>query len=104
MQYIRKTAEALAYPIEVIKADAFAYLERNLSQYDVIFADPPYDISPEDLNRLVTLVFERNLLSEDGLLIIEHSAKISMEENPHFNHERRYGGTAFSLFGVKSEE
>ena len=104
VQYIRKTAEALAYPIEVIKADAFAYLERNLSQYDVIFADPPYDISPEDLNRLVTLVFERNLLSEDGLLIIEHSAKISMEENPHFDHERRYGGTAFSLFGIKSEE
>lgn len=98
VQYIHKTAAALSYPIEVIKSDAFTFLERNLSSYDVIFADPPYDLPEQDLERLVSLVFERNLLAPDGLLIIEHSAKISMEENPYFDHDRRYGGTAFSLF------
>ena len=98
VQYIHKTAAALSYPIEVIKSDAFTFLERNLSSYDVIFADPPYDLPEQDLERLVSLVFERNLLDPDGLLIIEHSAKISMEENPYFDHDRRYGGTAFSLF------
>ena len=98
VQYIHKTAAALSYPIEVIKSDAFTFLERNLSSYDVIFADPPYDLPEQDLERVVSLVFEHNLLAPDGLLIIEHSAKISMEENPYFDHDRRYGGTAFSLF------
>ena len=98
IQYIRKTAEALAYPIEVVKSDVFTYLERCLSQYDVIFADPPYDMDPERLERLIGMVFERNLLSEEGLLIVEHSSKVYLEEVPHFQEERRYGGTTFSLF------
>ena len=104
VQYIRKTAEALAYPIEVVKSDVFTYLDRSLSLYDVIFADPPYDIEPDSLERLIETVFERNLLSEDGLLIVEHSSKVHLEEDPHFQEERRYGGTAFSLFAIKSEE
>ena len=98
VQYIRKTAEALAYPIEVVKSDVFAYLDRSLSQYDVIFADPPYDIDPDSLERLIETVFERNLLSEDGLLIVEHSSKVHLEEDPYFQEERRYGGTTFSIF------
>ena len=98
VQYIRKTAEALAYPIEVVKSDVFTYLDRSLSQYDVIFADPPYDIEADSLERLIETVFERNLLSEDGLLIVEHSSKVHLEEDPHFQEERRYGGTTFSIF------
>ena len=92
------TAEALAYPIEVVKSDVFTYLDRSLSQYDVIFADPPYDIEADSLERLIETVFERNLLSEDGLLIVEHSSKVHLEEDPHFQEERRYGGTTFSIF------
>lgn len=104
VQYIRKTAETLAYPIEVVKSDVFTYLDRSLSQYDVIFADPPYDIEPDSLERLIETVFERNLLGEEGLLIVEHSSKVHLEEVSHFQEERRYGGTAFSLFAIKSEE
>ncbi|MEB3004084.1 RsmD family RNA methyltransferase [Capnocytophaga sp. G2] len=98
IQYIQKTALALSYPIEAIKSDVFTYLERTLSKWDVIFADPPYEMSLEELTRLVSLVFDRALLSPDGILIIEHSAKVSMGEQPYFDQERRYGGTTFSFF------
>ena len=55
-------------------------------------------IEPDSLKRLIETVFERNLLSEDGLLIVEHSSKVHLEEDPHFQEERRYGGTTFSIF------
>ena len=81
VQYIRKTAEALAYPIEVVKSDVFTYLDRSLSQYDVIFADPPYDIEPDSLERLIETVFERNLLSEEIIRYCATSQRLA----PHFH-------------------
>ena len=104
VQYISKTAESLSYPIEVVKGDVFGYLEKTLRKFDIIFADPPYEIAPEDLERIVSLVFERELLNDEGLLIIEHSSKISMEEHPYFEQVRKYGGTSFSFFSFYEEE
>jgi len=88
----------------VVKGDVFGYLEKTLRKFDIIFADPPYEIAPEDLERIVSLVFERELLNDEGLLIIEHSSKISMEEHPYFEQVRKYGGTSFSFFSFYEEE
>lgn len=82
--------------VNAIKADVFRYLQQKTGQYDLIFADPPYESLryPELLNTIV----ENKLLAEDGWLIIEHSKQISFEDAPLFKEERSYGNVHFSFF------
>ncbi len=51
------------------KGDALLFLSQNSAQYDIIFLDPPYY---EGLyEKTVSLILERQLLAENGLLVVE---------------------------------
>lgn len=96
--FLKETAGKLNLPLNVIKADVFDFLKTHSQQYDLIFADPPYEFSVEELFNLVNLVFNQNLLSASGLFIIEHSKHKKMPENPYLLEERRYGSAVFSFY------
>lgn len=96
--YIKKTTHEYDFPIETIKSDVYSYLEKVNRKADIIFADPPYDFTYEQFSRIATLVFEKELLHENGVLIIEHSKYTSLEEVPFFDNSRKYGGSVFSFF------
>ncbi len=83
----------------VIRANVFTYLKRSGKKFDIIFADPPYDI--EGIEIIPDLVFENDLLDKDGWLIVEHSAGIDFSEHPNFDQNRKYGKVNFSMFSVK---
>lgn len=95
--YIKKTAAAFGlstvYPV---KANAFLYLKSSSKQFDIIFADPPYDI--EGIETIPDLVFGQQLLKNDGWLILEHSGSMSFESHPRFKQQRSYGSVNFSIF------
>ncbi len=96
--YIRNTATALDFEIETVKSDVYSYLEKVHRSYDIIFADPPYDFTKEQFQKIAELVFAQRLLNEEGTLIIEHSKHTNIEDTPHFAHARKYGGSVFSFF------
>lgn len=98
--FINKTAKELELDIQTIKSDVYSFLEKHQGTYDVIFADPPYDFSEEDFSKIATLVFENNLLSEKGTLVIEHSQETNLANAPYFTQSKRYGGCMFSFFEV----
>ena len=100
IKFIKKTAEELNLPIQPIKSDVFSYLEKTTLKYNIIFADPPYEFTVEQLTKLVSLIFERELLLEEGMLIIEHSKHNDLSENKYFSHLKKYGGSVFSFFEV----
>lgn len=102
VHYISKTSKELDFPITPIKSDVYKYLERTQEKFDIIFADPPYHFEVEGFLKIVDLVFSNGLLSEDGLLIIEHSSRTDLSQDPHFSEERKYGGSIFSFFEEKS--
>lgn len=79
-----------------VRADVFKYLQSLRQQFDLIFADPPYDLAGVD--SLPGIVFERNLLKEEGLFVLEHSKKFNFSQFPHFLEERSYGSVHFSFF------
>ena len=59
--FISKTSEALgcSSQIELVKADAVEFLRINADKdYDIIFADPPYDYG--DYSELIRLVLKKN--------------------------------------------
>jgi len=100
IQFINKTAVELEANIDCIKADVFSFLEKHKASYDVVFADPPYDFTEEQFAKIPALVFENNLLSNKGTLIVEHSEQTDLSTLPYFTQSKRYGGCYFSFFEV----
>ena len=97
VQFIQKTAQSLGFDsIQVVKSDILAFLERCGQQFNVIFADPPYQW--DQYNRIPEYVFDRNLLLPDGFLVIEHPKEVNFESFPKFFRQRVYGRVNFSLF------
>lgn len=76
-------------------ADAVAYLERYSGPpFDVIFADPPYDL--EALPRLPDLALPH--LRPGGLFVLEHDARLAFDDHPRLDTRRPYGRTVVSIF------
>lgn len=98
VKFIKKTAEMLQMPIEVYKNDVFKFLAQHQVVYDLIFADPPYDLSQELFENIPALIFEKALLNPDGILIVEHSKHTDLSKRPYFSFQKNYGGSTFSFF------
>lgn len=98
IKYINNTAKELNLDISTFKSDVYKFLEKTALKADVIFADPPYDFEDTLFLKIIDTVFERSLLNEEGLLIIEHSKQTDLSEHPKFSYFKRYGGNQFSFF------
>lgn len=82
--------------IDVQKADVFKFLEQHQQAYHIIFADPPYNLPTIPL--IPQLVFKNNLLTDNGLLIVEHPSLLKLNDQPGYTETRRYGNSSFSFF------
>jgi 16S rRNA (guanine966-N2)-methyltransferase len=98
ISFIQKNRASLKIEKEckVIKMDVFRFINSQPGQYDLIFADPPYQLA--HLETLPDLIFANALLKEDGLFVMEHDSKNRFEDHPHYNRSRNYGNTIFTLF------
>ncbi len=96
--FVRDTAGTLQLGISTFKSDVFAFLKNNRSRFDLIFADPPYDL--ENITEIHALVFAAGMLKPGGLLIIEHGAKTKLDTLEGFAETRKYGNVNFSFFVV----
>jgi 16S rRNA (guanine(966)-N(2))-methyltransferase RsmD len=100
INFLEKTSTSLEIDLQTVKSDVFSFLERNSQSYDIIFADPPYDMESERFAQLLDLVFDQNLLKTDGTLIVEHGKQTELSEHPKFERARKYGSNVFSFFKV----
>ena len=82
--------------IETVKADVFKFLEQHNNTYQIIFADPPYDLPTIPL--IPQLVAKNKLLTENGMLVVEHPSLLKMNTQPGYTETRRYGNSSFSFF------
>ena len=100
IRFINKTAKELDADIITYKSDVYKFLEKTPLKTDIIFADPPYDFEESEFLKIVDLVFENELLLEDGVLIVEHAKYTDLSEHEKFSYDKRYGGNVFSFFEV----
>jgi 16S rRNA (guanine(966)-N(2))-methyltransferase RsmD len=99
VKFIKKTAETFGAPnIIAVKSNSFVFIKRMMATYDLVFADPPYDL--EGIEAIPDLVFSSGLLADDGMLILEHSSGYKFEKHPAFHSHRQYGSVNFSFFKV----
>ncbi|SKB91303.1 RsmD family RNA methyltransferase [Daejeonella lutea] len=95
--YLKSVAKQYSLDsVKPVKADVLKYLEVETDQYDLIFVDPPYDLP--QMNQIAPIVFRRNILKADGVLIVEHHSMKKIDNDPHFKEQRKYGSSSFSFF------
>ena len=96
--FIKQTSINLGMNIKVIKSDAFKFIKNTKHKFDIIFLDPPYDYILNEYFKIINEIFNKKLLNNEGLLIIEHSEKINISEHTNFKYSRNYGGCSFSFY------
>lgn len=102
-EYIKSASKQLNISnIHVVRADVFDLLKRAYKKFDIIFADPPYAL--QDLPSLPDIVFQSNVLNDDGIFILEHPKEYSFEDHPHFWQHRAYGKVNFTFFANRLDE
>jgi 16S rRNA (guanine(966)-N(2))-methyltransferase RsmD len=101
VKFIKQVAAEYDFNIAAIKSDVFQFLDRNKATYDIIFADPPYALDQKTFDKIVLHVFEKNILLQDGMMVIEHSKYTKLDHLIHFSFKKSYGGSIFSFFEIE---
>ena len=104
VKFIKQVAAEYDFNIAATKSDVYSYLEKCKTSYDIIFADPPYGFEQKTFERIIELVFERELLNADGMMVIEHSKYTKLNHMIHFSFQKSYGGSIFSFFEFESND
>ena len=104
VKFIKQTASEYDFDIAAIKSDVFGFIDKCKSSYDIIFADPPYALDQKTFNKIVISIFEKELLNEDGMMVIEHSKYTKLDELINFSFKKVYGGSIFSFFEINNLE
>jgi 16S rRNA (guanine966-N2)-methyltransferase len=96
-KFLQRTSRQLGIEnVRVIRGDVSKYLTQCRSRYDLVFADPPYDL--DIIPTLPDLVLNAEILVEDGWFILEHGKYNSFTHHSMFKELRNYGSVHFSLF------
>ena len=103
IRYIKEVTQEFGFNISALKSDVVKFLEKSNASYDIIFADPPYHLPQAEFEKLVLLVFERELLQEDGMMVLEHSKHTKLDHMMHFSFRKNYGGSVFSFFEINAD-
>lgn len=80
----------------LLRGDALRFIRTSKQQYDIIFADPPYQL-PE-LPQIPQMVMEADMLRPGGVFVLEHGKTNDFSAHPWFFDHRTYGSVNFSFF------
>lgn len=98
-QHLQKVKHSLEMGnIRIIKGDFFRYIKKPHETFNLIFADPPYDM--ENFKSVPEILLKAEILSKDGLFIMEHSKLFDFSSLEGFTERRNYGGVNFSFFSL----
>lgn len=102
VNFVKQSAQDLNFEcIRVVRADVFRFLSYATQQFDLVFADPPYDL--ENIREIAQIVMDKKLLTPGGFLIIEHPRTVDLSDHPWFFEHRKYGKVNFSFFIAPEE-
>jgi 16S rRNA (guanine966-N2)-methyltransferase len=96
-RFITQTLSLLkAEGVSPVKANVFSFIKKNTDKFDLVFADPPYEL--KELNTLPGLVLSSGALNAGGVFILEHPKSYNFGNHPGFRELRFYGSVHFSFF------
>ena len=97
--FIKKVKEQLKDDnLTMIRGDVFRFIETAARKYDIIFADPPYNLP--NFAEVPERILASKMLKSDTIVVIEHSKNYDFSHLPHFSEHRTYGSVNFSIFQI----
>ena len=98
--FIRKVAQQLNEKnLTIVRGDALRFLDTAVTPYDIVFADPPYDM--EGFAEIPGRILSSHAVAPGTLVIVEHNKSHDFSSLPGFFDHRTYGSVNFSLFRVE---
>lgn len=94
----RVVSELGAEGHQLVRGDALRFIASATTPYDIIFADPPYDM--EGFGDIPAKVLASPLVKPGTVFVMEHSRKYDFSHLPGFVEHRAYGSVNFSIFVV----
>jgi 16S rRNA (guanine(966)-N(2))-methyltransferase RsmD len=82
--------------ITIVKSDVFKFIKSTTSDFDYIFAGPPYPLP--NLDEIPDILFSTSILRENGLFVLEHDSIHDFSNHPNFVKQRNYGSAIFAFF------
>jgi 16S rRNA (guanine(966)-N(2))-methyltransferase RsmD len=97
VRFITETTVKLDFPqIKAIRDDAIHFIKMARQSYDIIFADPPYDL--QGIDALPEMILNKELLRDEGNFILEHPSDFDFSTYPGFIKLKKYSRVHFSFF------
>ena len=72
VRFVGEMADDLGANIQPVQLDAWLFVQKTTTSYNIVFADPPYDWDKHEA--LAEALIQKGFLKEGGEAIIEHSA------------------------------
>jgi len=100
-RYIKDQFAILEFDrVSVLCIDTLKFIQRASTQYDLVFADPPYDL--DGFAKIPGLVKKSGLVAEGGLFVLEHGENIAFSGEEGFIESRKFGHVHFSFFNFET--
>ena len=90
---------------KVFKSDAVRWLSRAGGQFDLILADPPYDL-PDAMENTLDGIVKNSVLKADGILVYEMRSRGEPMISNDWNiiRDKKYGKARVLILKLKSED
>lgn len=97
--FIRKVSSQLNIDnLTLIRGDVLRYLDTAAQPFDIVFADPPYDMP--GFAEIPGKILGSGVVKDGTIVIVEHSRAHDFSGLPCFTDHRTYGSVNFSIFRV----
>lgn len=101
--FIRRVRDMLHEEnLTMVRGDVFRFVESTTRKFDIVFADPPYDLP--NFADVPRLILNSQMLHPDTIVIIEHGKTYDFSSLPHFTRHLTYGSVNFSIFRMDTDE
>ena len=95
IETLERNKKLMRVQAKIVKADAIKWLERNTQTFEIVFIDPPFD---QDILEIVrTALAHRNLIAENGVMIVQHPIQLKFEIEGFVFERRVYGSNVLSF-------
>lgn len=95
--FIKKNCDMLGVKnYNLLKMDVFAFLNTAKTQFDFIFAGPPYALG--SIDEIPKIIEKQGLIAKGGYFVLEHTPRNQYDKMRSFEFQRNYGTTVFSFF------
>lgn len=106
--FIHITAQELDMDsqINIQRSDVFDWLKKkrnNGKSYELIFADPPFDMEEAKYEQLINYILEGDFLKDNATFVLEHESRHKIQHES-LEETRKYGNVSFSFFKKNKAE